>query len=65
MTTPVSARLDVARRLATAYAADPAVAGVLCAGSTGRGDADRWSDPELLVLWSADPHLAESSRLVQ
>jgi hypothetical protein len=45
----------VVRRLGDAYAADPGVVGVLCAGSTGRGDADRWSDLELLVLWSAPP----------
>jgi hypothetical protein len=51
----VGARLEVAGRLADAYASDPAVVGVLCGGSTGRGDADRWSDLELIVLWSAGP----------
>jgi hypothetical protein len=51
----VAARLDVARRLATGYAADPAVVGVLCAGSTGRGDADQWSDLEMLVVWNGRP----------
>jgi hypothetical protein len=51
----MAARLDAARRLADAYAADPAVVGVLCAGSTGRGDADRWSDLELLTVWSVSP----------
>jgi hypothetical protein len=45
----------MARRLAAAYAEDPQVTGVLCAGSTGRGHADRWSDLELLVLWAAAP----------
>jgi hypothetical protein len=53
--TTVSARLSVARRLASAYGSDPSVVGVLCAGSTGRGDADRWSDLELIVLWSQRP----------
>ena len=28
---------------------------MLCAGSTGRGDADRWSDLELLTVWSTSP----------
>jgi hypothetical protein len=51
----VAARLDVAGRLANEYAADPAVLGVLCAGSTGRGDADRWSDLELVTVWSTPP----------
>jgi len=51
----MTARLEAARRLASACAADPAVVGVLCAGSTGRGDADRWSDLELLTVWSASP----------
>ncbi len=52
---PVAARLEVARALAGGYAADPDVLGVLCAGSTGRGEADRWSDLELLVVWAAEP----------
>ncbi|HEU0239627.1 MAG TPA: hypothetical protein VFR11_10170 [Micromonosporaceae bacterium] len=54
-TTSESARLAVAGRLASAYGGDPAVIGVLCAGSTGRGDADRWSDLEMLVLWESRP----------
>lgn len=59
---PVAARTEVARALAAGYAADPAVLGVLCAGSTGRGEADRWSDLELLVVWAAEP-LPEQRRV--
>ncbi len=59
----MAARLDVARRLADEYAADPAVLGVLCAGSTGRGDADRWSDLELLTVWSTSPDDGQRGRV--
>ena len=59
----MAARLDVARRLADEYAADPAVLGVLCAGSTGRGDADRWSDLELLTVWSTSPDDGQRRRV--
>lgn len=62
-TSPVAARLGVARRLADAYAVDPAIVGVLCAGSTGRGDADRWSDLELLTLWSTLPDDGQRRRV--
>src|SRR5215467_5816030 len=59
----VQARLEVAGRLADAYASEPAVVGVLCGGSTGRGDADRWSDLELIVLWSARPSEEQRRRV--
>ena len=48
-------RLDLARRVAPAYEADPAVVAVLVGGSVARGWADRWSDIELAVVWDADP----------
>lgn len=55
-TAPASARrLAVARRVAAVYAEVPQVAAVLCAGSTARGQADRWSDLELAVVWTAPP----------
>lgn len=56
---PMEARLAVARDLAAAYSGDPGVVGVLCGGSTGRGDADRWSDLELLVVWAHRPSDAQ------
>jgi len=56
---PVEARLTVARDFATAYEGEPGVVGVLCGGSTGRGDADRWSDLELLVVWAQRPSDAQ------
>jgi len=55
VTPTADARLDAARKLAAGYAADPAVVAVVCAGSTGRGQADPWSDLELVVIWSAPP----------
>ncbi len=53
--TPGSRRLSAARTIAAGYAAAPGVIAVLCAGSTGRGDADRWSDVELVVVWDCLP----------
>ncbi|HET8683699.1 MAG TPA: hypothetical protein VFM54_17800 [Micromonosporaceae bacterium] len=61
---PTDARLAAARRIAAGYAADPAVAAVLCGGSTGRGHADRWSDLELGVFWAAPPAPAQRAQVV-
>ena len=46
-------RLALARAVAPAYVADAAVAAVLVGGSVARGHADRWSDLELGVCWTA------------
>ncbi len=59
-----TARLDVAAEIARRYAASPAVAGVLCGGSVGRGHADRWSDLEIGVFWSRPPDDALRGQLV-
>jgi hypothetical protein len=48
-------RLEIARRVASFYAANPKVAVVLVAGSVGAGNADRYSDLELDIFWSAPP----------
>jgi hypothetical protein len=52
-------RLEIARRIAPFYAANPKVAAVLVAGSVGAGHADRYSDLELDIFWSAPPTDAE------
>ncbi|HET8660413.1 MAG TPA: hypothetical protein VFM55_15605 [Micromonosporaceae bacterium] len=62
--TSTDARLAAARRIAAGYAADPAVAAVLCGGSTGRGHADRWSDLELGVFWAAPPAPEQREQVV-
>jgi hypothetical protein len=54
--TPASRwRLALAQSLAEHYARRPHVMGILVGGSTARGQADRFSDLELMVLWSEAP----------
>ena len=48
-------RLPLARRVAGPYYQDPGVSAVGVTGSVARGWADRYSDIELLVLWSDAP----------
>jgi hypothetical protein len=48
-------RMALGRRLGAAFAADPKARVVMIAGSTGRGEADRYSDLEVDVYWSAAP----------
>ncbi|MGA7730065.1 MAG: hypothetical protein WCD37_02205 [Chloroflexia bacterium] len=55
MNPPSRWRLDIARRLATLYAANPNVAAVLAGGSTARGHADKYSDLEFGVFWHQPP----------
>jgi hypothetical protein len=52
-------RLVVARQIADACADEPTVVAVVCTGSTARGDADRWSDLELLVVGETVPSDAQ------
>jgi hypothetical protein len=52
-------RRDLGRQIGRAYAANPNVAAVMIAGSTGRGTADRYSDLELDIYWHAPPTEAE------
>jgi hypothetical protein len=51
---PVEARTRAARRIADEFAARGAEF-VLLGGSTGRDQADRWSDVEIGVFWAAEP----------
>lgn len=55
MSADSTVRLEVAAEIARLFTVDPAVSAVLCAGSTGRGHADRWSDLEIGVFWSRPP----------
>ena len=48
-------RLALGRQIGMAYAANPKARVVMVAGSTGRGTADRYSDLEIDVYWSAPP----------
>lgn len=48
-------RVDLAREVAPAYAADINVGAVAIAGSVARGLADRYSDIELHVFWRVPP----------
>ena len=52
-------RFALAQRIAKAYIANPKAQVVMVAGSTGRGSADRYSDLEIDVYWSAPPTDAE------
>lgn len=66
MTTSFSAaRLRAAATIAERYAAQTGVTAVLCAGSTGRGHADRWSDVELGVFCTAPPSDEARTRPVE
>jgi hypothetical protein len=57
-------RFALAQQLAKAYAANPKAQVVMAAGSTGRGTADRYSDLEIDVYWSAPPTAAERRSVV-
>ena len=48
-------RFVLGERIGRAYAANPKVRAVQVAGSTGRGTADRYSDLEVDIYWSAPP----------
>jgi hypothetical protein len=55
LTVASEARRSLAARIAPVYAANPKVAAILLAGSSARGDADRFSDIELGVFWREAP----------
>ncbi|MFL5801128.1 MAG: hypothetical protein ACJ8CR_05225, partial [Roseiflexaceae bacterium] len=57
-------RLALAHKIAPAYAANPKVAVVVLAGSVGRGTADRFSDIEIDVFWTAAPTEDERRTLI-
>src|SRR5262245_42853525 len=48
-------RRAVAPELGRRYGALPGVAAVMVASSTARGDADRYSDLDMVVLWEKPP----------
>ena len=48
-------RFALAQQIGRSYAANPKARVVMIAGSTGRGRADRYSDLEIEVYWSAPP----------
>jgi hypothetical protein len=56
-------RRELARRIAPVYAAHPKVAAVILGGSAARGCADRFSDVELGIFWTALPADDERERL--
>lgn len=57
-------RMALGRRIGMSYAANPKARVVMVAGSTGRGTADRYSDLEIDVYWSAAPSDAERAAAV-
>jgi len=59
------ARRQLAARIAPAYSANEKVAAVLLAGSSARGDADRFSDIEIGVFWYEPPTDAERRQGVE
>ena len=61
----IERRRAIARRAAAIYAANPAVAAVLLAGSVARGLADELSDIELDVYWRRPPADAERIAAVE
>jgi hypothetical protein len=58
-------RFALAEQVGMAYAANPKARVVMVAGSTGRGTADRYSDLEIDVYWSAPPTDAERRAAAQ
>jgi hypothetical protein len=65
MNTPSLQRLEVARRIAPLYAAEPGVRAVLVHGSVARGWADRYSDVEVVVLWNEPPTETQRQSIAQ
>ncbi|HLI51733.1 MAG TPA: hypothetical protein VKU87_08050 [Thermomicrobiaceae bacterium] len=61
----VQLRLSIARQITASYEDDPKVLAVLCGGSTARGQADRWSDLELLVVWQESPSDRQRQRVIE
>jgi hypothetical protein len=57
-------RLVLARTTAQQYALIPAVDAIFLGGSTARGQADRYSDIELCVLWTTPPTEQERIQVV-
>jgi hypothetical protein len=58
-------RFELARRIAEGYAANPKTEVIMVAGSTGRGMADRYSDLEIDVYYSAPPTEAERRAMAE
>jgi predicted nucleotidyltransferase len=58
-------RLELAERIAAAYARNPNTAAIMIAGSVGRGRADRWSDIEIDVYYHRPPTITERRAAVE
>ncbi|MBI4675534.1 MAG: hypothetical protein HY741_28150 [Chloroflexi bacterium] len=52
-------RLELAKKIAPLYAANPKLRALVVAGSVARGWADEWSDIELDLFWNEPPTDAE------
>jgi Nucleotidyltransferase domain/Domain of unknown function (DUF4037) len=57
-------RLTLAQKLAPYYCANPNVAAVAVEGSVARGDADRFSDIDLVAFWSLAPTEKERGEII-
>ncbi len=57
-------RLSLARLLAEQYATFPAAHAIFAGGSTARWQADRFSDVELAVVWTAAPSEQDRAAVV-
>ncbi len=64
-TSAAAARRAIAHRLAPLYAALPGVAAFVLGGSAARGNADRFSDIELSVLWHEPPTDEQRRELIE
>jgi hypothetical protein len=64
MTAASQWRLSLARTLAREYATMPGVTAAFVGGSTARKQADRYSDLELCVIWTAGPTEQDRANIV-
>ena len=65
MTGGSSWRLLLAQALAKQYALLPGVDALFLGGSTARGQADRYSDIELSILWAVPPTEQERAEVIK
>lgn len=65
MTNHSAWRLELARKIAPAYTANPKVEAAFVFGSVARGFADEYSDTELAFVWSEPPSAAELQAAAQ
>jgi len=58
-------RLDLARRIAPAYARNATIQAMIIHGSVARGWADQYSDLEMRAIWKHAPSDAERVKAIQ